>query len=733
VGTPAQEAVHALANAAGGVDPGGSMSVAPLETRRLHEPLGRRLPRRPRPRASVSISRPRLLTMLGGDDPAPFVLLVAPAGYGKTTLLSQWCARDPRPCAWITLDRRHEDQWFLLGTIARAVDSAAGPEEPMLLVLDDVNALQSAPARETLASLALEPPDGMQIAFASRAELPLPVARMRAQNLVTELGAAELAMTRAEAAGLCRAAGLRLETAELDTLVRRTEGWPAGLSLAARSLREHVVPGPRLARFDGADRLVADYLRAEILAERSPEELEFALQTSVLDVLTAPLCDAVLERSDSAWMLARLTRANFPLVALDSSGERRRHHRLVAGMLRAELRRTESELFRTLHARASRWHAQAGDRERALQHALAAGEIARGATLLWAEVGNAAERGTSAELEHWLERFSSDEVAADPRLALAAAGSHLARGRGHVAEHWLRAAAGGGDAVAGVVAALRAALARDGIAQMASDAERASALLAPDSRCQSLCRLVSGAADHLRGRREAARRALEDGARRAAVAAPQIQALCLAQLSLLALDENDWEGASQLITRARAQVARQGSNRYPAGALVLAVSGLVRSQRGRSEDAVADLRAAAALRERLVDYTAWYELELDITLARAALRLSDANEARARLAAAARLITRVPEAAVLYDWLRVAQADLAGYVAAVGNASASLTPAELRVVRLLPTHLTYREIAERTHVSPNTVKTQAYAAYRKLLVGSRSEAVERARELGLIA
>jgi LuxR family maltose regulon positive regulatory protein len=672
----------------------------------------------------LPVRRPRLLAALDQAGAVPFIVLVAPAGYGKTTLLSEWCARDPRPSAWVTLERRHDDPLLLLRAIARAVEGAAGaPGGRMVLVLDDVQTVRSRPARETLAEIARHPPEGMSIALASRAEVPLAVARLRAQNLVAELRATDLAMTRGEAAALFRDAGLVLDGERLDELMHRTEGWPVALSLAAQALSR----GGALSRFDGGDRAIAEFLRDEVLAGLDPGERDFVCRTAILDELSAPLCDAVLTRSGSGAMIAGLERSGFPLVTLDRTGGRRRHHRLVAELLAGELRRTDPGVEAALHRRASDWHAAAGSLEAALRHALAAGDAARSGALVRAGVPDAVERGAIATMERRLARLTADQIAAHPWLALAAAGTSLANGEGDQAECWVHAAASSAPDD-GWVAALRAALGRGDLADVHAAAERASGLLAPESPGQALCRLVAGAAGHLRGECAAGRAALEDGARRAAVRAPHLQALCLAQLALLALDEHDPEGAARQAARARAQVERHG--RVAASALVLAVSALVCAGRGREEDAAHDLRDATELGEHLTDVAAWYELEVAVVLARAALRLGDAGAAGTHLSRARRLAGRVPDGHVLEAWLRSAEAAATRFGAA--GPQAVLTAAELRTLRFLPTHLTFREIGEQTSVTANTVKTQVNAAYRKLGVRSRSDAVERARALGLL-
>ena len=210
-------------------------------------------PRRPRLRATVRAHR--LVATLADLDAPPFTVLVAPAGFGKTTLLCEWAARDPRPFAWVTVDRRHDEPTGRSCRRSRAaLDAAVGESEDgrVVLVLDDVHLLQSAAARETVAGIACAPPRELTVALASRTELPLPIARLRAQGLVTELRAAR-ARDDARRSGrrCCAPPGCSSNATTSTSLLHRTEGWPAALALAARSLGEHDVPGAALARFGG--------------------------------------------------------------------------------------------------------------------------------------------------------------------------------------------------------------------------------------------------------------------------------------------------------------------------------------------------------------------------------------------------------------------------------------------------------------------------------------------------
>jgi LuxR family maltose regulon positive regulatory protein len=282
------------------------------------------------------------------------------------------------------------------------------------------------------------------------------------------------------------------------------------------------------------------------------------------------------------------------------------------------------------------------------------------------------------------------------------------------------------------IALMRAALARDGIERMRGDAENAYALEQEQSPWRSLCCLLAGTAHQLAGEDDAAFLQLEEGARRAAVVAPDVHALCLTQLAVLALEHDDWEAAAGLIARARSQIDRHDLAGSATVALVYAASALVRAHRGRIDDAHSDLEAALRLQSMLTDFAPWYDVELRILEARAAVRLSDVNGARTALEGAARLIRRIPDAVALRSALADAWVRHEALTSSVTGPASVLTNAELRVMRFLPTHLSFREIGDNTYVSANTVKTQANAIYRKLGVSCRSEAVTRARDIGLL-
>jgi LuxR family maltose regulon positive regulatory protein len=694
--------------------------------------------RRPPTRPGL-VPRERLVQRLLGFSTAPLALFVAPAGYGKTTLLAEWAQRDSRRFAWLTLDERDNDPGRLLASITDALDGLESG--PFVLVLDDAQHVRAPEALRAVRDVVGLVRSGSQIALSSRRDPKLPIGRLRAHRMVVELRAPDLAMRADEAAELLELAGLELDDDGVAALLARTEGWPAGLYLAALALRDQPDTGRALKRFAGDDRIVADYLRDELLADLSAQEMKFLTRTSVLDRLAGPLCDAVLDRTGGATALAAMARSNLLLVPLDRRDEWYRCHPLLTDLLRAELRRSEPGSEAALHGRASAWYEAHGDPERAIEHAIDSGDAARVGDLLCTQIPDLVPRGGIAIVEGWLRRFSDEEIRTHASLSLVAAAIGLVTGDGNELRHWTQAASAelGREGDREQAARLEAGMAvlRAGGGEGSMDTMRDAAVrareLAPDgSSWRALCGLFEGAARHLDGDAAQGRSVLEEAARRAAAPAPGVQTLCLAQLALLAIDEDDWDAGESRAAQALAQVERLGIAEYPTQTLVFAVAALIRARRGRIEEASRALRQSRALLARVSDFFPWYEAETRIVLARAALRLSDVALARTLLTEAARSLRHIPEVPVLDRWLNETRQRATQGAARAGAHQLALTTAELRVLQFLPSHLSIREIAERLYVSPNTVKTHARAVYRKLDASSRAEAVLSAHESGLL-
>jgi LuxR family transcriptional regulator, maltose regulon positive regulatory protein len=662
---------------------------------------------------------------------APLVLASAPAGYGKTTLLAQWAREDPRPVRWVTLDGAHRDPDVLAADVGRALGAARATGGPFLLVLDGADVLDApAPAAVVAGALADLPPGG-QVAIGCRTLPALPLGRLRAERRLLRLGEPDLALAEVDAAALARASGLELTTHEVAALVRRAEGWPAGLSLAALSLSERPGAAGDIA---GDDPFVADYLRDELIAPSSPETVEFLVRTSVLDRLSGPLCDALLGRTGSGLVLRELHRTRMLLIPVDRAQEWYRYHGLFADLLCSELRRREPELEPALHGRASRWLEEHGDRDAAIAHARAGGDVARAARLIWSGVPERVGRGPHGAWEGWLEGLGEDDIAASAPLALASAWSALER-QDDLVERWLAAAECTPDPapdLRGAIALLRALVAPAGVGALRDDALVAYRMVPPGSPWRAFACLLAGIGHDLNGDSGRARLALEEGAHRAARHVPCATAACHARLALLALEEGSWDRATALALRAREQAGGAGVRDHVTMGLVAPIAALVLARAGRAQEAKDEIRRAERLVAAIGGVAPWLAVEARILLARASALLGDLARARTLVLEAGRRLPSGEESPVLRQRLEATREAAAVDRAASPASTCSLTAAEVRVLRYLPTHLSFREIAGQLYVSRFTVKSQALAAYRKLGATSRAEAVERARGLGLL-
>src|SRR5215208_7474784 len=407
----------------------------------------------PAPRAGL-VPRAGLQSLLQSSLQAKLCLVGAPAGSGKTTLLAQWGqAAGGGRVAWVSLDERDNDPtrfWSYLvatlrtvepgvGTVAQGalggpsvelervvvpslVNDLATVSGPLVLVLDDYHLITNAICHQTLGWFLDQLPIDVHVVLSTRLDPPLSLARMRAQGQLAELRVGELQFTDEEAAELLNdSMGLHLAAEDVARLAERTEGWAAGLVLAGLSLRGRPDPSGFIAAFSGDDRHVSDYLVAEVL-DRQPEELrEFLLRTSVLERLSGPLCDAVLDTQGSAALLRELERSSLFVVPLDDRRQWYRYHQLFADLLRLQLGSREPGLVPLLHRRAAAWHQAAGEVDEAIGHASAAGDLAEAGTLIarhWASHWLGGQRATVAR---WLQGLPQEAITADPPVAFVAA------------------------------------------------------------------------------------------------------------------------------------------------------------------------------------------------------------------------------------------------------------------------------------------------------------------------
>jgi LuxR family maltose regulon positive regulatory protein len=722
---------------------------------------------RPPEPGPTAVSRIGVVNRLWTERSRRLATVVAPAGYGKTTVLAQWAARDERAFAWLTLDERDNDPATLLRHLGRSLHrvgaldqtvlaalerpgasvwTSAGPRlaaalasrrRAFVLVLDDADRLRPGEASELLALLADHVPDGSMLALAGRCEPPLAIARRRAGGEVLEIGTDDLTLGRREARPLLENVGVTLDDEAFADVFERTEGWPAGLRLAAAAIGA-TGPDAQGGPFAGDDRLIAEYFESELLSQLTPEQRTFLRRTAVLDRLCGPLCDSLLEAHASSARLHALARSSHFLVPLDRRGTWYRYHHLFRAVLRSDLEQREPELVGRLHRRALEWLTAHGDREAAFGHAVAAGDARRAARLLRAIAVPAYHAGRRTEVVAWVERFTAGAQLDD----------HPAVG---VLRDWLDALDGGradggahafdvgsSSRLAGPVrrwaCLLRAAACQDGIEQMEHDV--AVALAGPSVERPWLppALLLRGVAHLLRGESAASDAALAAAAEAAQrLGATDVRLLSLALRSLLAAERGDHPLAASLASEGRDLLERGQLGQYATSAIVHAASARALLRQGRSDDARAELAAAGRAAGPLTAALPWLTVQTRLALASAYVTLRDRERARVELAACAAVLAARPGLGVLADACEALGRQVEALPGPPAGHSSGLTPAELRLLPLLATHLSFREIGVRLFVSRTTIKTQAISAYRKLGVSSRGDAIGRAAELGLLA
>jgi LuxR family transcriptional regulator, maltose regulon positive regulatory protein len=716
--------------------------------------------RPPAPRAGL-VPRAGLESLLQAGLQGKLCLVDAPAGFGKTTLLTQWCAAaGGGRVAWVWLDEGDNDPtrlWVYVVEALRTVEPRVGrlvlealrrpsvdlyravlPEllnqlsavsGPLVLVLDDYHVVSNATCHQTLTFFLEHLPAGVHVVVSTRADPPLPLARLRARGQLAELRVAELRFTDQEASALLNGSmGLQLAGEDVARLAERTEGWAAGLYLAGLSLRGREDVGAFIAAFQGDNRHVADYLGAEVL-ERQPAPIRtFLLRTSVLERLSGPLCDAVLEAEGSAERLRELEGSNLFLVPLDDRREWYRYHHLFAELLRLELANHDAALLPTLHRRAAAWHRAAGNVEEAIYHATAAGEFTQAGALIERHWVAYSRSGRLATVARWLEGLPEEAIMAAPPVAFVAAwvGGFSGASKQQT-EHWLAAT----EDTAGAALA-RAVLVFDDVGRSTSEARRALELAGPEPSPDFwMAQAALGHALYLSGQSAEARPRLEELVRRVSAAdQPYAVITALAVLSLLAGDQDDDRAAGALAHRAAAVVETHGLGADPLCGMVYMAVGRALTRRG--ELAEAEEQLGLALEVLGIDSMVVHRAHALLLLASVRQGRGDRPGARALVEQADELTVELADPGMLPVLLERAVRALASAPRRQVKVAAPLSERELAVLRLLPTQLSNRDIGRELYVSVNTVRTHVQAVYRKLGITTRAEAVARARELGLL-
>jgi LuxR family transcriptional regulator, maltose regulon positive regulatory protein len=738
-------------------------SASDLVVSKLHRPLVR----------PGTVRRSSLIQHLVRGDRRPIVSVVAPAGYGKTTLLSQWAERSGESFAWVSVDEGDNDAKVLLRYVAEALDAVepidgrvfdalASPvssvpgsvvprlgsalssmTSPVVLVLDDVHVLHDSECRAALSVLADHVPGDSRLALAGRAEPPLRLARLRAEGKIVEIGPGDLSLTREEASSLLRDAGVALSQDEVAELHERTEGWPAGLYLAALYLREGGPLAGAAFSFGGGDRLVSDYMESEFLSQISARQREFLTRTAVLERMCGPLCEAVLERAGSAAILEDLARSNLLLVPLDRRGEWYRYHHLFRDMLLVQLHRLEPGLMPVLRRRAAAWCLDNGMPEAALECSIAAGEVDAVAGLAGLLVVPAYQQGRVTTVQRWF-RWLEDHggIAGHPIVAVLAAIVSALTARPVEAERWAdvvdRWQYGDADRpddppAEAWAAVLRALLCRRGVKQMRADAHEAVRRFAALGIVAPAPALFQGIARVLCGDLEGGDMSLEDAVSVGADAsAPEVFPVALCERALVAMARGEWDRAEALAGQARNALQQAGAEDSYAAPLICAVQARLAIHRADAATARQELVKAQQPRPLLTYALPHVAVQARIELARAHLALADRAGARTLMREVDDLLRRRPGLGTLAAEAGALRAQLARERGACIPGASALTAAELRLLPLLSTHLSFPEIAQEMVLSRHTIKSQVNAIYRKLGASSRSQAVSQSRDLGLL-
>ncbi len=711
------------------------------------------------------VARERLLGLRPDPVEASVVTIIAPAGYGKSTLLHSWVEAADLPVVWLSLDRRDNDPVTLATSIALAIleawPSARAVEEaletpmasiwslltprlsaeltkrsPFIQVIDDIHEISEPECLDVVNSLALQVPAGSQLVIAGRAATGLARPRLHLERRIVEIGVDQLRFSDDEALELLRDSGLEMTAKQGAQLNQACEGWISGLLLSAMGDPVRATSRQPASPVRGSD-LLGQYIYSEVLSRMSPDEVAFLLQTSVLRELSAPLCDAVLERTGSAVLLGRLCDSNAFMTRVQ--GDHYRYHDIFREALSAELNRTDPDLLATLRGRAAEWYALHDDPVEAVSYAMESGDDDLTSRLISMFAQRTFNAGRTPTVRRWLDwAEESDLVRRDPLLAMSGHFVLAFGGEGERAERWARtlhdAAAGGRDESAGWSALAAGVACRLGASAALTDALRACELIGSLSPWRSAALTTLGLCQMMNGRPAESEAALLEVVDPFRSEGPDANSRSIAS-ALLArrlLDAGDLEGARQHLEQAALLRARHGI----AGQGMQAMIDALLARLAITADAdLALARSYLAHAQTVRPLLTWAipgpALIARLDLVQAHLALADATAARLLLREASDILRRRPGMGALEDETQRLKEQVSSHFEMASGASA-LTGAELRLVPWLATHLSFREIGERLFLSPNTVKTEALAIYRKLGASSRSEAVVAAVRFGLL-
>ncbi len=719
----------------------------------------------PAPRVGF-VSRAALITTARRSDHR-IVAVTAPSGYGKSSLLAQWAAAEDRAVAYVSLDRFDDDAVTLLTLLASAFVQATGADPALVtsmhghgasalgrsaprlamalrtspvdfvIMVDDLHVISSPACHDVLGVVLGGVPAGSQIVTVSRHEYP-DLARLRADGTVLEIDSESLALDANGAMQIFAQAQVPLSADLAADITERTEGWPVGLYLAALIARDS---HGGVAAVSGDDRYISDYLYRESMGALPEDVQHFLRCTAVLEQFSAELCDALLGESDSQARLHEMEASNVFIIALDRRREWFRYHPLFREFLLGDLRRVSPELIAGLHLKAAQWYEANGSAANAVEHLLQTPEHELSVRLISQLALPTYQAGQLETVQRWISRLGDSAIESHPPFGVLAGWIAVISGHAGAAERLAAridsvsfdfAPFDGSASFESGRAMLRSVMCAAGPERALADAHVALALEPPWSTWRDQALSLAGEAELLLGHPDAADHHFAEASALAnSTGNSDGQVLCDSERAIIAMDRGRWAEADALLDSALRTVDEQHLDDYATAVLALAGAARLTLHRGDLKTARREL--TRAMRARPVCTWAFPALatRVRLQLAQAHFALGDHATARHLMREIDDILLHRPALGTLLDDIAALHTIIASpTTGAVG--APPLSPAELRLLPYLQTHLTVPEIGARLFVSRNTVSTEVGSIYRKLGVSSRAEAVERAMAIGLL-
>ena len=729
---------------------------------------------RPPPVRSEWVTRRRIIEELDRATQRPVTLVAAPAGYGKTTAVTQWLASaSPSPAiAWVSLDTSDNDPTVLWTHIATALDWAgcviardipafvaagshdmltavlpkiidgiAGLGEPIMILVDDFDIVRSAQCNAQVEFLIQHIPGQAHLVLITRSDPTLRLGRLRAAGQLSEIRADNLAFDLQEASEVLASDDVQLSTEAIGELMRRTEGWPAGLYLAALSLAGRTDQDEFVHHFTGNNRFIGEYLTEEVLSRQTDEVRNFILDMSIVERFSAPLCEYMTGQTKSARILRDLQHTNLFLIPLDADESWFRFHHLFGAVARSALEAEQPDRVAMLHGRAAEWLSKNGYVDAAVEHALASGNSDQAALLVQASWLRYFDAGLGSTVRRWVRALEASGAGSNTATMVTAAWiSALSGDKDETRRHLDQLGAvpdygplpDGTKSVESVAALIRSLILADGPLETLAAARRAAELEADrNTPWYSAANVALGHASYVVGDLETAVNLLPKAVD-SETAPAIIRILALGTLALAETELGHFDRSRNFAEEAMEVVEARSLHALPQTSLAFTALGQSQAALGKLDDAMATLEHGLQLRRKLPGLSPWPMMHHLIVMGRVAIMAGDLPLARRLLDEVSPMIRQYPEGTgAMLARLEAVQKNLRESQAARPT-NGRLTAREIEILRRLAGTESLNQIASDLYLSLNTVKTHTMALYRKLGARSRSEAVKIGRDRLLI-